>query len=65
MVSKPRVALGMFVLVALAGGLIALLISLEAGAFWIKVLPLGLMAGGAAVAQSLGLFNKPSKESKD
>ncbi|AUI63930.1 hypothetical protein [Amycolatopsis sp. BJA-103] len=62
MVSKPRVALGMLVLVALAGGLIALLVSLDASAFWVKTLPIGVLAGGAALAQSLGFFNKPSKD---
>ncbi|ANN20125.1 hypothetical protein SD37_34005 [Amycolatopsis orientalis] len=62
MVSKPRVALGMLVLLALAGGLIALLVSLDAGAFWIKTLPIAAMVGGAALAQSLGLFNKAPKD---
>ena len=62
MVSKPRLALGLLVLAALAAGLLALLISLDVGAFWAKTLPLAFLAGGAAVAQSLGLFNKPSKD---
>ncbi|WP_410652959.1 hypothetical protein [Amycolatopsis sp. cmx-4-54] len=62
MVSKPRLALGMLVLAALAGGLLALLISLDVGAFWAKTLPLVLLAGGAAFAQSLGLFNKAPKD---
>ncbi len=62
MVSKPRLTLGMLVLVALAVGLFALLFSLDASPFWIKTLPIGLMVGGAAFAQSLGFFNKPSKD---
>jgi hypothetical protein len=62
MVSKPRVALGMLVLAVLAGGLIALLVSLDAGAFWVKTLPIALMVGGATMAQSLGLFTKAPKD---
>ncbi|WP_181774489.1 hypothetical protein [Amycolatopsis pittospori] len=62
MVSKLRVTIGMFVLLVLAGGTIALLISLDAGAFWIKSLPIAVMVGGAAVAQSLGLFTKSTKD---
>ncbi|KFU79408.1 hypothetical protein SAMN04489729_3409 [Amycolatopsis lurida] len=62
MVSKPRLALGMLVLAALAGGLLALLISLDVGAFWAKTLPLVFLAGGAALAQSLGLFTKAPKD---
>ncbi|MFC3448649.1 hypothetical protein [Amycolatopsis speibonae] len=62
MVSKPRVALGMLILAALAGGLLALLISLEVGAFWAKTLPLVFLVGGATFAQSLGLFNKSRKD---
>ncbi len=62
MVSKLRVLLVMLVLLVLAGGLIALLVSLEAGAFWVKTLPIALLVGGATFAQSLGLYNKPSKE---
>ncbi|MFC9255595.1 hypothetical protein ACIBCH_34315 [Amycolatopsis thailandensis] len=61
MVSKPRVALGMLVLAALAGGLLALLISLDVGAFWAKTLPLVFLVGAATFAQSLGLFNKKTK----
>jgi len=60
-VSKPRLALGMLVLAALAGGLLALLISLDVDAFWAKTLPLGLLAGGTVIAQSLGLFDKAPK----
>ncbi|MEV6910384.1 hypothetical protein [Amycolatopsis sp. NPDC051071] len=62
MVSKLRVLLVMLVLVVLAGGLIALLVSLDAGAFWVKALPIALLIGGATFAQSLGLYNKPTKE---
>ncbi|WP_409491219.1 hypothetical protein [Amycolatopsis sp. cmx-11-12] len=62
MVSKPRVALGMLVLAVLAGGMIALLVSLEADAFWVKTLPIAVMVGGAVFAQSLGLFTKAPKD---
>ncbi|KZB86948.1 hypothetical protein [Amycolatopsis regifaucium] len=62
MISKPRVALGMFVLALLAGGLIALLVSLDAGAFWVRTLPIALMVGGATIAQSLGLFTKAPRD---
>ncbi|MEU3626882.1 hypothetical protein BS329_14405 [Amycolatopsis coloradensis] len=62
MVSKPRVALGMLVLVVLAGATIALLVSLEAGAFWVRTLPIAVLVGGAVVAQSLGLFTKAPKD---
>lgn len=62
MVSKPRVALGMLVLLVLAGGTIALLVSLDADAFWVKTLPIVVMAGGAVFAQSLGFFNKAPKD---
>lgn len=62
MVSKPRVALVMLVLVILAGGLLALLISLDADAFWAKTLPIALLVGGSVFAQSLGLYNKAPKK---
>lgn len=62
MVSKPRLALGMLVLAVLAAGLLALLISLDVGAFWAKTLPLVLLAGGATFAHSLGLFTKAPKD---
>ncbi|WP_414940011.1 hypothetical protein [Amycolatopsis sp. cmx-11-51] len=62
MVSKPRVALGMLVLAVLAGGMIALLVSLDADAFWVKTLPIAVLVGGAALAQSLGFFTKAPKD---
>lgn len=62
MISKPRVALGTLVLLVLGGGMIALLVSLDADAFWVKTLPIGVMAGAAIFAQSLGFFNKAPKD---
>ncbi|WP_410658864.1 hypothetical protein [Amycolatopsis sp. lyj-112] len=62
MVSKPRLALVMLVLVILAGGTLALMISLDASAFWAKTLPIAVLVGGSVFAQSLGLFNKATKK---
>ncbi|MFI9452288.1 hypothetical protein [Amycolatopsis sp. NPDC052450] len=62
MVSKPRVLLGALVLLVLGGGMIALLVSLGADAFWVKTLPGVVMVGAAAFAQSLGFFNKAPKD---
>jgi len=62
MVSKIRLTIGTLVLAALAAGTIALLISLDADAFWVKSLPIVVMVGAATVAQSLGLFNKSTKD---
>jgi hypothetical protein len=62
MVSKSRVALVMLVLVILAVGLIILLVSAGASAFWAKTLPIVVLGGGAVVAQSLGLFEKKTKD---
>ncbi|MEV6264814.1 hypothetical protein AB0M42_29260 [Streptomyces sp. NPDC051784] len=58
MISKIRVLLGMFVLLALALGAIALLASLEASPVFFTFVPLGILVVGASVAQSLGWFNK-------
>lgn len=62
MVSKPRVALVMLVLLVLAGASIALAASLGASAFWVKTLPIAVLLFGAMLAQSLGLYDKAPKE---
>jgi hypothetical protein len=51
----------MLVLLALAGGAIALLASVKADALWFKIVPLGILFIGASVIQSLGWFNKKSR----
>lgn len=58
MVSKIRVLLGMFVLLALAIGAIALLAAMKAGAVWFTIVPLGVLFIGASVARSFGWFDK-------
>ncbi|MDX3638304.1 hypothetical protein [Streptomyces sp. MB09-02B] len=61
MVSKIRVLVGMLVLLALAGGAIALLAAMKAGATWFTIVPLGILVTGATVIQSLGWFNKKGR----
>jgi len=58
LVSKIRVLLGMLMLLALAGGAIALLVAVKADAAWFTIVPLGILFIGASVAQSLGWFGK-------
>ncbi|MDQ7803204.1 hypothetical protein Q5425_05650 [Amycolatopsis sp. A133] len=64
MVSKTRVLLIMLLLLAVAIGLIVLLIKVDAGAFWIRTVPLAVLGFGAVVAQSMGLFQKKAKKTK-
>jgi hypothetical protein len=64
MVSKTRVALIMLLLLVVALGLVALLASLGAGAFWIRTVPLAVVGFGAVFAQSMGLFQKKSKKTE-
>ena len=64
MVSKPRVALIMLLLLVVAIGLIVLLVSLDAGAFWIRTAPIAVLGFGAVFAQSFGLFQKKAKKTE-
>jgi hypothetical protein len=48
----------MLMLLALAGGAIALLVAVKADAAWFTIVPLGILFIGASVAQSLGWFGK-------
>lgn len=58
MVSKARVAVVMLVLLVVVIGLIVLLASLGAGAFWVRTVPIAVLLFGSVGAQSLGLFQK-------
>jgi hypothetical protein len=64
MVSKTRVLLIMLLLLAVAIGLIVLLIKVDAGAFWIRTVPLAVVGFGAVVAQSMGLFQKKAEKTE-
>jgi hypothetical protein len=64
MVSKTRVALIMLLLLVVAIGLVALLASLHAGAFWVRTVPLAVVGFGAVFAQSFGLFQKKAKKTE-
>ncbi|WP_284747207.1 hypothetical protein [Amycolatopsis sp. RTGN1] len=64
MVSKTRVALIMLLLLVVAIGLVALLVSLDAGAFWIRTVPIAVVGFGAVFAQSSGLFQKKGKKTE-
>jgi hypothetical protein len=64
MVSKLRVFLIMLLLLVVAIGVIILLVSLGAGAFWIRTAPLAVLGFGAVFAQSMGLFQKKAKKTE-
>ncbi|MEV7095748.1 hypothetical protein AB0M80_23155 [Amycolatopsis sp. NPDC051045] len=64
MVSKTRVALFMLVMLAVLIGLIVLLASLGAGAFWVKTVPIAVLLFGSVFAQSMGLFQKKVKKTE-
>ncbi|MEV6621094.1 hypothetical protein AB0M83_15855 [Amycolatopsis sp. NPDC051106] len=64
MVSKLRVTLIMLLLLVVAIGLVALLVSLDAGAFWVRTVPIAVLGFGAVFAQSLGLFQKKAKKTE-
>ncbi|ADJ44619.1 hypothetical protein AMES_2796 [Amycolatopsis mediterranei S699] len=62
MVSKTRVFLIMLLLLVVAIGMIVLLVKLDAGAFWIRTVPLAVLGFGAVFAQSMGWFRKKVEE---
>jgi hypothetical protein len=64
MVSKTRVALFMLVMLIVVIGLIVLLASLGAGAFWVKTVPIAVLLLGSVFAQSMGLFQKKVKKTE-
>jgi hypothetical protein len=64
MVSKLRVTLIMLLLLVVAIALVALLVSLDAGAFWVRTVPIAVLGFGAVFAQSLGLFQKKAKKTE-
>jgi hypothetical protein len=64
MVSKTRVFLIMLLLLVVAIGMIVLLVKLDAGAFWIRTVPLAVLGFGAVFAQSMGWFRKKVKETE-
>jgi hypothetical protein len=64
MVSKLRVTLIMLLLLVVAIGLVALLVSLDAGAFWVRTVPIAVLGFGAVFAQSLGLFQKKAEKTE-
>jgi len=64
MVSKLRVTLIMLLLLVVAIGLAALLVSLDAGAFWVRTVPIAVLGFGAVFAQSLGLFQKKAEKTE-
>ncbi len=64
MVSKTRVFLFMLVMLAVVIGLIVLLVSLGAGAFWVKTIPVAVLLFAAVSAQSMGLFQKKAKKTE-
>jgi hypothetical protein len=61
-VSKIRVTLVMLALFALAVAVIVLLVAMRADAIWYKILPLSVLFFGTFTAQSLGWFNKKSRD---
>ncbi|MEV6875823.1 hypothetical protein [Amycolatopsis sp. NPDC051128] len=54
----------MVAMLAVAGGLIALLVSLGAAAFWVKTVPVAAMLFCSVFAQSMGLFQKKAKKTE-
>jgi len=54
----------MLLLLVVAIGVIVLLVSLDAGAFWIRTAPLVVLGLGATLAQSMGLFQKKAKKTE-
>ncbi|QKV79662.1 hypothetical protein [Amycolatopsis sp. Hca4] len=64
MVSKLRVAVFTLVMLAVVIGLIVLLATLGAGAFWVKTVPIAVLLFGTLIAQSMGLFQKKVKETE-
>ncbi|WP_410640130.1 hypothetical protein [Amycolatopsis sp. lyj-346] len=54
----------MLLLLVVAIGVIVLLVSLDAGAFWIRTAPLAVLGFGAVFAQSMGLFQKKTKKTE-
>ncbi|WP_285609943.1 hypothetical protein [Actinokineospora globicatena] len=60
--SKSRVALCMLVALVIAGGVLALTISLEMGSLWIKTLPVTAMVIVYSFAQSSGWLDKKVKD---
>ncbi|MGO1055158.1 hypothetical protein [Crossiella sp. CA198] len=61
-ISKARLALGTLVLLALGGCTLALMISLDVGAFLARTLPIVVMIGAAVAANSMGWFNKKVRD---
>jgi hypothetical protein len=64
MVSKTRVALIMLLLLVVAIGMIVLLVKVDAGAFWIRTVPIAVLGFGAVFAQSMGFFQKKQKKTE-
>jgi hypothetical protein len=64
MVSKTRVFLIMLLLLVVAIGAIILLVKVDAGAFWIRTVPLAVLGFGAVIAQSMGWFQKKAKKTE-
>lgn len=64
MVSKLRVFLIMLLLLAVAIVLIVVLAKADAGAFWVRTVPLAVLGLGAVFAQSMGWFQKKAKKTE-